>query len=332
MSARASMIAAAVQQAETASCKKSGAAATSNSMLLSRSEFTTSRLAEFASIEELTKQIGHGPEDWPVATLKELVDNGLDAAERAGVAPVISIVVDESSISVADNGVGIPDETIEQILDFAFKTSSNAVYRSPTRGQQGNAFQCLLAMAHSLSGEPGVTSIESRGVRHRITFDIDPISREPRLDHQRVGIPAAPGTKVTLFWPAPLDEAQAGLQNTAFDFACFNPHVRLSFASERFPFKREATNPGWAKWTPTAPIPAHWYDLASLKNLIAAEIGKARKSGAAQRTVADFVVNFAASPAPPNDATSVRRSTPRANLSKPCSPEATEPSSGCSTK
>ncbi len=258
--------------------------------VLSRSEFTISRLAEFASKEELARLIGHGPEDWPVAALKEILDNSLDSSERAGVAPVVAIVVDEDSISVADNGSGLVPATVERILDYAYRTSSNAAYVSPTRGQQGNAIQCLVAMSHALSGEPGVTIIESLGVRHRITFSVDPVSREPRLDHQRSAIPAAPETKVTMFWPSLLP--RVGLHNTAVDFFCVNPHLTLSFASEDLSFGRPATNPRWTKWTPADPTPAHWYDAGSLKTLIAAEIDKARKTGSPQRTVADFIAQF----------------------------------------
>jgi hypothetical protein len=47
---------------------------------LTRTTFSTSRLAEFASVEELTTQTGHGPEDWPLVIVKELADNGIDAA------------------------------------------------------------------------------------------------------------------------------------------------------------------------------------------------------------------------------------------------------------
>jgi hypothetical protein len=89
---------------------------------------------------------------------------------------------------------------------------------SPTRGQQGNAMQTLFAMSHALSGESGVTIIEARGVKHRITFDIDPISREPRIDDQRSDIPAAPGTKVTLLWPESLEADFATLHKAALDF------------------------------------------------------------------------------------------------------------------
>ena len=108
--------------------------------------FTTSRLADFASRSKLERQIGHSASFWAGSRTERTVDNALDACEAAGVAPRIRIEVDQDHISVTDNGGG-----------------------SPTRGAQGNALQTLLAMAHALTGRPGVTVIESLGVRHRIS-------------------------------------------------------------------------------------------------------------------------------------------------------------------
>ena len=59
-----------------------------------RKTFRASRLAEFASVEELIKQTGQPPENWPLVVFKELADNALDEAEGAGIAPIIEIVVD----------------------------------------------------------------------------------------------------------------------------------------------------------------------------------------------------------------------------------------------
>ena len=69
-----------------------------------RKTFSVSRLADFATISELTKQTGQPVENWPLVVVKELADNALDDAEKAGVAPEIEIVVTESSITVADHG------------------------------------------------------------------------------------------------------------------------------------------------------------------------------------------------------------------------------------
>ena len=44
---------------------------------LERIAFRTSRLLDFVERRELTAQIGHAPESWPLVIVKELVDNAL---------------------------------------------------------------------------------------------------------------------------------------------------------------------------------------------------------------------------------------------------------------
>jgi DNA topoisomerase VI subunit B len=95
-----------------------------SALSLARLVFTTSRLAEFCSERELINQTGHDSEDWPLVVLKELADNALDAAEEAGVAPVIMIDVTDDGIAVTDNGPGIAPDTIANILDYNTRTSS----------------------------------------------------------------------------------------------------------------------------------------------------------------------------------------------------------------
>ena len=84
---------------------------------LERATFETSRELEYFSEKELRAQIGHDPEFWPVAILRELIDNALDAAELAGVLPEIDITTADDCISVTDNGLGISASTIERSLD-----------------------------------------------------------------------------------------------------------------------------------------------------------------------------------------------------------------------
>ncbi|MBD3343290.1 MAG: hypothetical protein GF353_29610, partial [Candidatus Lokiarchaeota archaeon] len=50
---------------------------------LNRTTFETSREMEFFTEKELRMQIGFSKEKWPVALVKELVDNSLDACESA---------------------------------------------------------------------------------------------------------------------------------------------------------------------------------------------------------------------------------------------------------
>ena len=52
---------------------------------LKRTTFEVSREMEFFTEKELQMQIGYGKAWWPVAILKELVDNALDACEMAAI-------------------------------------------------------------------------------------------------------------------------------------------------------------------------------------------------------------------------------------------------------
>ena len=106
---------------------------------LQRTVFSTSRLAEFCSKDELCGRPGTTSLTGRWSSLKELVDNALDAAEEAGIAPVIKVTFDDTGITVTDNGPGIAPDAVASILDYSNRTSSREAYVSPTRGAQGNA-------------------------------------------------------------------------------------------------------------------------------------------------------------------------------------------------
>src|SRR5262249_63622 len=145
---------------------------------------------------------------------KELIDNALDAAEEGGVAPEITLAVStkDSTITVTDNGPGIAPDIVTRLLDFRAKTSSREGYVGPTRGQQGNALQSLLAMPFAVDGRKGETVIEAQGVAHRIAFTIDPIRREPRIERVQERSSVQTGTKITVHWPVGSKLAAAGGQ------------------------------------------------------------------------------------------------------------------------
>jgi DNA topoisomerase VI subunit B len=68
--------------------------------LLQRVVFKTDRLGEFVGRRELTAQIGHPPDEWPLVLLKEALDNSLDGCEDVRAAPDIAIDVSTSSGTV----------------------------------------------------------------------------------------------------------------------------------------------------------------------------------------------------------------------------------------
>ena len=268
---------------------------------LARLVFTTSRLAEFCSKRELINQTGHDSEDWPLVVLKELTDNALDAAEEAGVAPVIMIDVTDDGIAVTDNGPGIARDTIANILDYNTRTSSREAYCSPTRGSQGNALKTLLAMPFALDGERGETTIESHSVAHQVAFSIDPIRQEPRIVRVCEGSLVKSGTRIVVSWPISassiLDYAQADFLRIAEDYTWINPHLTLTVKWDRdgcdpVQWTVPATDPAWRKWRPSDPTSPHWYDEARLARLIANTIAYREDHKEPCPTVWAFVRQF----------------------------------------
>ena len=242
---------------------------------LDRTTFTTSRLLDFCNERELTAQIGHPIDDWPLVIVKELVDNALDACEEAGIAPEIDIHVDRSGIAVRDNGPGMPARTVKAILDFASRVSSREAYVSPTRGAQGNAWKTLIAIPFVLDGSHGAVEIAAQGKRHRIGFAVDQLRQQPEIGYAVEADPACKtGTEVKVHWPllacSKLMSAEARFLQIVDDLTWLNPHLTL--AVDWFGKARTiaATDPAWAKWRPSDPTSPHWYSPARFERLIAA--------------------------------------------------------------
>ena len=171
------------------------------SSLQQRETFRTSRLLDFASERELTAQIGHRREQWPRVAVKELVDNAIDACEEHGIPPEIRVRVAHDRIEVGDNGPGIAEDVVADVLDFAVRVSSREAYVGPTRGAQGNAVKTLVAMPFALDGERGLVEIESLGVLHRLAFAVDRIAQEPQAERSTKPSLVRNGTVVRIRWP-----------------------------------------------------------------------------------------------------------------------------------
>jgi hypothetical protein len=264
--------------------------------VLHREAFRTSRLLEFCSKKELVSQTGHDPAHWPIVILKELADNAIDACEEAGIAPEITIKVSSTpgaaSIGVADNGPGIPSDTIADVLDYTVRVSSREAYVSPTRGAQGNALKTILAMPFALDGITGVTTIAARGIAHAITFRVDQLRQIPVILHHRH--PAITnGTEVKLDWPdsacSILAAAKTRFLQIADDLAWINPHLGIKVewggATE---VDRAPSNPSWKKWRPCDPTSAYWYDLPRLERYVAAVVSR-DQDHSRDRTVREFI-------------------------------------------
>ena len=167
---------------------------------LTRSTFATARESEFFTEKELTMQFGAPKAIWPLMTVKELIDNALDATEATDVPPEIAITLEQDSIVVRDNGPGLPESTVDKALNYNLRVSDKRHYISPSRGQLGNALKCVIPAAYVATEKKAVVEITACGVHHRIEVDVDRITNKPRIQHVKTPL-VQNGTTVAISWP-----------------------------------------------------------------------------------------------------------------------------------
>lgn len=264
--------------------------------VLTPETFSLSRQLEYFSESELTKQIGYPRDLWLLAMIKEAVDNALDNCEENNILPDVKIKLGNRTISVSDNGTGIPAETVKAMLNFDRRVSSREAYRCPTRGAQGNAGKCILGCTLVLNGDHGRVTIVAQGCRHEIIVTLDQLAQQPRIKYSLEEEKVQTGTTVELH----IDELACLLDADEIErfvlfartYSVLNPHLSLSLELP------DGTIHAWNracnkinKWTAGEPVPASWYDVESFERLIGASISRDRENGT-DRTLRDFLRQF----------------------------------------
>ena len=193
---------------------------------LDRTHFQISRSAEYFDVRELQAQTGQPVYKFGEVVLKELIDNALDACESVGVNPVIHIGHAEAAtrmrICVSDNGGGMSEALIKNILNFDTRTSDKAAYKAPSRGQQGNGLKTIIGIPHALGG--GLITVESQGLRHEITATATPAGTID-VDDKISPIDFREGTAVYVDMPTHRAQSDWYARATAI----FNPHAFVKF-------------------------------------------------------------------------------------------------------
>jgi hypothetical protein len=79
----------------------------------------------------------------------------------------------------------------------------------------------------------------------------------------------------------------------AEDYTWLNPHLDLTVTwNGKRRVSQRASDPGWAKWRPSDPTSAHWYDAARLERLMAAYIAHDQDCCRGPRTLREFISEF----------------------------------------
>jgi DNA topoisomerase-6 subunit B len=145
--------------------------------MASKSKITTSSTAEYFS--KNLQQVGFSSQTKAVlTTLKEAVDNALDACEDAEILPEISIEVekigagslknsDQIRIRVEDNGPGIPAEEIPKVFGEYLASSKFGRGRC-SRGQQGIGISAATTWAQLTSAQGALVISKTKDMRKAI--------------------------------------------------------------------------------------------------------------------------------------------------------------------
>ena len=263
--------------------------------LLQRETFELSRAMEFFSDRELTAQIGHSRTYWPVALLKELLDNSLDACETANLAPVLHVELQDDALIVVDNGPGLPLATLEKSLDYTVRVSDKTGYVSPSRGQQGNALKTVWAAAFVATGT-GLIEVETAVYRRAIEVTVDRIAQVPKLELIDAGAPdVKTGTKITVRWrgiaSSLTDNGTPSFYSVVYGFTDCNPHCTLTAIAPHLNQTFPATAPDWQHWRPDRPTAPHWYTSDRFRALVALLLNAEQRGGKA-RSINEFIREF----------------------------------------
>jgi DNA topoisomerase VI subunit B len=174
-----------------------------------------------------------------LTTIKEGVDNALDACEEGGILPEVKVRIapckedDRFHVTIEDNGPGILKKQIPKI--FAKLLYGSKFHRlKMSRGQQGIGISAAGMYGQLTTGKPIViTSKTSRNrPAHYYELEIDTQKNNPRIIVDKtVDWPVKRGTKVEIELEAKFQKGRQSVEEYLEQTAIANPHVALEFTT-----------------------------------------------------------------------------------------------------
>ncbi len=171
-----------------------------------------------------------------LTTIKEAVDNSLDACEEAGILPELEVTVEPTGdnryrVSVTDNGPGILKNQIPRIFGKLLYGSKFHRLRQ-SRGQQGIGISAAGMYGQLTTGKPIV--IESRTSKrrpaHRYALVIDTRRNEPVVKKDtEVEWDRARGTRVEIELEGVYKRGRHSVESYLRQTALANPHVAIRY-------------------------------------------------------------------------------------------------------
>jgi len=182
-----------------------------------------------------------------LTTVKEAVDNSLDACEEAGILPELEVRIEVAPIdgqpplppsqaerfivTVTDNGPGIPRKNIGLVFGkLLFGSKFHRLRMS--RGQQGIGISAAGMYAQLTTGKPVqiISRTSARAAAHYFEVQIDTKKNEPRIfESKKIDWQHPRGTQVTLEIEGRYQKGRASVDEYLEQVAIANPHVRLVY-------------------------------------------------------------------------------------------------------
>jgi DNA topoisomerase-6 subunit B len=172
-----------------------------------------------------------------LTTVKEAVDNALDACEEAGLVPEVEVTIrqlngdDRFRVAVRDNGPGIVKAQIPKIFGKLLYGSKFHTFKQ-ARGQQGIGISAAGMYGQLTTGRP--MTITSRTGKAKPAFRmlvrIDTQKNQPEtLGEEQVEWPHEHGTQVEIELAATYRRGTRSVEEYLEQVAIANPHVRLLY-------------------------------------------------------------------------------------------------------
>jgi DNA topoisomerase-6 subunit B len=171
-----------------------------------------------------------------LTTVKEAVDNSLDACEEAGILPDVVVDIKEVSegrfrVAIEDNGPGIMKPQIPKV--FAKLLYGSKFHRlKQSRGQQGIGISAAGLYGQLTTGKPVVIVSKTGKGRpaHRIELRIDTKRNQPDVVRDEVvDWSKAHGTRVEIELTAAYRGGRTGVEAYLEQTVVANPHLALTF-------------------------------------------------------------------------------------------------------
>jgi DNA topoisomerase-6 subunit B len=178
-----------------------------------------------------------------LTTIKEAVDNALDACEEARILPDIRVEIHEVRegryrIVVEDNGPGIVKTQIARIFGQLLY-GSKFHRRRQSRGQQGIGISAAGMYGQLTTGKPMVvTSKASRRSAFRLSIQIDTNKNEPMVaKSEEIEWDRTHGTRIELELEGLYQKGKRSVDGYVEATALANPHARFSYLTPKVPEK-----------------------------------------------------------------------------------------------